>query len=35
MEYERQRVRFGWLDLKERKNGPEVWVLRLRFSQRL
>ncbi len=30
MEYKRQRVQFGWLDLKERKNGPEVWVLRYR-----
>ncbi len=30
MEYKRQRVQFGWLDLKRRKNGPEVWVLRYR-----
>jgi integrase len=30
MEYKRQRVQFGWLDLKKRKNGPEVWVLRYR-----
>jgi hypothetical protein len=30
MEYKRQRVQFGWLDLKKRKNGPEFWVLRYR-----
>jgi integrase len=30
MEYKRQRVQFGWLDLKKRRNGPEVWVLRYR-----
>src|SRR6266702_1581445 len=30
MEYKRQRVHFGWLDLKRRRNGPEVWVLRYR-----
>jgi integrase len=30
MEHKRQRVQFGWLDLKKRKNGPEVWVLRCR-----
>jgi hypothetical protein len=30
MEHKRQRVQFGWLDLKKRKNGPEVWVLRYR-----
>jgi integrase len=28
MEHKRQRVQFGWLDLKKRRNGPEVWVLR-------
>jgi integrase len=32
MEYKRQRVQFGWLDLKKRRNGPEVWVLRYRES---
>ena len=26
MEHKRQRVQFGWLDLKKRRNGPEVWV---------
>jgi hypothetical protein len=30
MEHKRQRVQFGWLDLKKRRNGPEVWVLRYR-----
>ena len=30
MEHKRQRVQFGWLDLKKRSNGPEVWVLRYR-----
>src|SRR6202050_1165982 len=30
MEHKRRRVQFGWLDLKMRKNGPEVWVLRYR-----
>jgi integrase len=30
MEHKRQRVQFGWLDLKKRMNGPEVWVLRYR-----
>ena len=30
MECKRQRVQFGWLDLKKRRNGPEVWVLRYR-----
>jgi integrase len=30
MEHKRQRFQFGWLNLKARKNGPEVWVLRYR-----
>jgi integrase len=30
MEHRRRRVQFGWLDLKKRRNGPEVWVLRYR-----
>ena len=30
MEHKRRRVQFGWLDLKKRRNGPEVWVLRYR-----
>jgi hypothetical protein len=30
MEHKRQRFQFGWLNLKVRKNGPEVWVLRHR-----
>src|SRR5712692_7657546 len=30
MEHKRQRVQFGWLDLKKKRNGPEVWVLRYR-----
>src|SRR5271155_5564047 len=30
MEHKRQRVQFGWLDLKKRRNGSEVWVLRYR-----
>jgi integrase len=30
MEHKRQRVQFGWLDLKKRRSGPEVWVLRYR-----
>src|SRR5580700_780084 len=30
MEHKRQRVQFGWLNLKARKNGPEAWVLRYR-----
>jgi hypothetical protein len=30
MEHKRQRVQFGWLDLKQRRSGPEVWVLRYR-----
>src|SRR5438132_13731207 len=30
MEHKRQRIQFGWLDLKKRKNGPKVWVLRYR-----
>jgi integrase len=30
MEHKRQRVQFGWLNLKARRNGPEVWVLRYR-----
>ena len=32
MEHKRQRFQFGWLDLKARKNGPDVWVLRYRES---
>ncbi|MFZ0980040.1 MAG: site-specific integrase [Candidatus Acidiferrales bacterium] len=30
MEHKRRRFQFGWLDLKARRNGPEVWVLRYR-----
>src|SRR5258708_37168385 len=30
MEHKRQRVQFGWLDLKKRRNGPAGWVLRYR-----
>ena len=30
MEHKRQRFQFGWLNLKKRRNGPEVWVLRYR-----
>ena len=30
MEDKRQGFQFGWLDLKARKNGPDVWVLRYR-----
>jgi len=30
MEHKRQRIQFGWLDLKKRKNGPKIWVLRYR-----
>src|SRR5580658_9084846 len=30
MDHKRQRVQFGWLDLKNRRNGPKVWVLRYR-----
>jgi integrase len=30
MEHKRQGFQFGWLDLKARRNGPEVWVLRYR-----
>jgi integrase len=30
MEHKRQRVQFGWICLKERKKGPNVWVLRYR-----
>jgi len=30
MDLKRQRFQFGWLDLKQRKNGPAVWVLRYR-----
>src|ERR1700757_4885166 len=32
MEYKRQRVQFGWVCLKARKKGPDVWVLRYRES---
>ena len=28
MEHKRQRVQFGWLDLKKKKERPEVWVVR-------
>jgi GntR family transcriptional regulator len=27
MEHKRQRVQFGWVCLKARKKGPDVWVL--------
>jgi integrase len=30
MEHKRQRVQFGWVGLKVRKKGPDVWVLRYR-----
>ncbi len=30
MEHKRQRVQFGWVSLKARKKGPDVWVLRYR-----
>jgi len=30
MEHKRRRFQFGWLNLKTRRNGPEVWVLRYR-----
>jgi integrase len=30
MEDKRQRVQFGWVCLKARKKGPDVWVLRYR-----
>ena len=30
MEHKRQRVQFGWVCLKTRKKGPDVWVLRYR-----
>jgi integrase len=30
MEHNRQRVQFGWVCLKARKKGPDVWVLRYR-----
>jgi integrase len=32
MEHKRQRVQFGWVCLKARKKGPDVWVLRYRES---
>src|SRR5438445_562971 len=32
MEHKRQRVQFGWVCLKARKKGPDVWVLRYRDS---
>lgn len=32
MEHKRQRVQFGWVCLKARKTGPDVWVLRYRES---
>jgi hypothetical protein len=25
MEHKRQRVQFGWVSLKARKKGPDVW----------
>src|SRR5260370_42102374 len=30
MEHKRHRVQFGWVSLKARKKGPDVWVLRYR-----
>src|SRR5713226_5225158 len=30
MEHKRQRVQFGWVCLKTRKKGPDVWVRRYR-----
>jgi integrase len=30
MEHKRQRIQFGWVSLKARKKGPDVWVLRYR-----
>jgi integrase len=30
MEHKRRRFQFGWLNLKVRRNGPAVWVLRYR-----
>jgi len=30
MEHKRQRFQFGWLNLKARRSGPAVWVLRYR-----
>ena len=30
MEHKRQRVQFGWVCLKARRKGPDVWVLRYR-----
>ncbi len=30
MEHKRQRVQFGWVSLKAREKGPDVWVLRYR-----
>jgi integrase len=30
MEHKRQRIQFGWVGLKTRKKGPDVWVLRYR-----
>lgn len=30
MEHKRQRVQFGWVCIKARKKGPDVWVLRYR-----
>src|SRR6266436_5580482 len=32
MEHKQQRVQFGWVCLKARKKGPDVWVLRYRES---
>jgi integrase len=32
MEHKRHGFQPGWLDLKARRNGPEVWVLRYRKS---
>ena len=34
MEHKRQRVQFGWVCLKARKKGPDVWVLRYREISR-
>lgn len=33
MQLKRQRVQFGWLDLKPRKRGMPVWVLRYRQTE--
>jgi integrase len=33
MYVKRPRVQFGWLDMKTRKRGPSIWVLRYRETQ--